>query len=76
MVKTAVLPGEAVEVKVLREGREAGQGVGYLDDGTMVVVEEASALVGGVVTVEVTSVLQNPAGKMIFARPARVAAES
>ena len=76
VVKTAVLPGEAVEVKVLREGREPGQGVGYLDDGTMVVVEDARTLVGSMVSVEVTSVLQNPAGKMIFARPAGVSAGS
>ncbi len=75
-VKTAVLPGEAVEVKVLREGREAGQGVGYMDDGTMVVVEDGRTLVGSVVSVEVTSVLQNPAGKMIFARPARAPARA
>jgi uncharacterized protein YacL len=67
-VKTAVLPGEEIDVKVLREGREPGQGVGYLDDGTMIVVEDARTMVGSVVNAQVTSVLQNPAGKMIFAK--------
>ncbi len=70
-VKTAVLPGEEIEVKVLREGREQGQGVGYLDDGTMIVVEDGRSMVGGVVKAQVTSVLQNPAGKMIFAKVVR-----
>jgi uncharacterized protein YacL len=70
-VKTAVLPGEEIEVKVLREGREPGQGVGYLDDGTMIVVEDGRPMVGVVVTAQVTSVLQNPAGKMIFAKVVR-----
>ena len=67
-VKPAVLPGEVIEVKILREGREQDQGVGYLDDGTMIVVESAGALVGSRVTAEVTSVLQSPSGKMIFSR--------
>jgi uncharacterized protein YacL len=70
-VKTAVLPGEEMEVKILREGREPQQGVGYLDDGTMVVVEDGSGLVGGTARVRVASVLQNPAGKMIFTRVVR-----
>jgi len=70
-VKTAVLPGEEIEVKLLREGREAGQGVGYLDDGTMIVVEDGRSMVGGVVKAQVMSVLQNPAGKMIFAKVVR-----
>ncbi len=67
-VKPAVLPGEVIEVKILREGREQDQGVGYLDDGTMIVVEAGSALVGSRVKAEVTSVLQSPSGKMIFSR--------
>lgn len=67
-VKPAVLPGELIEVKILREGREQDQGVGYLDDGTMIVVEEGAALVGSRVRAEVTSVLQSPSGKMIFSR--------
>jgi uncharacterized protein YacL len=67
-VKPAVLPGEVIEVKILREGREQDQGVGYLDDGTMIVVEAGSSLVGSRVKAEVTSVLQSPSGKMIFSR--------
>jgi uncharacterized protein YacL len=55
-------------VKVIREGREYDQGVGYLDDGTMIVVEGGRMLVGKAVDVEVTSVLQSPSGKMIFTR--------
>lgn len=69
-VKPAVLPGELIEVKILREGREQGQGVGYLDDGTMIVVEAGSSALGEVVKAEVTSVLQSPSGKMIFSRVA------
>jgi uncharacterized protein YacL len=67
-VKPAVLPGEVIEVKILREGREHHQGVGYLEDGTMIVVEAGSSLVGSRVKAEVTSVLQSPSGKMIFSR--------
>ncbi|MGO8683753.1 MAG: PIN/TRAM domain-containing protein [Thermoleophilia bacterium] len=67
-VKSAVLPGEEITVKVLREGREQAQGVGYLDDGTMIVVEEGAMMVGSRVRAEVTSVLQSPSGKMVFAR--------
>jgi uncharacterized protein YacL len=67
-VKPAVLPGEVIEIKILREGREQDQGVGYLDDGTMVVVEAGAGLVGSRVRAEVTSVLQSPSGKMIFGR--------
>ncbi len=70
-VKTVVLPGEQIEVKVLREGREHEQGVGYLDDGTMIVVEGARPLIGSTVKAEVTSVLQSPSGKMIFTKLAR-----
>ena len=67
-LKPAVLPGESLRVKVIREGKEAEQGVGYLDDGTMIIVEGGRGLVGTTVDVEVTSVLQNPSGKMIFSR--------
>ena len=67
-VKSAVLPGEEIEVKLLREGREQDQGIGYLEDGTMIVVEEGAPLVGNRVKAEVTSVLQSPSGKMVFAR--------
>ena len=69
-VKPAVLPGEVIEVKILKQGREQDQGVGYLDDGTMIVVESGSAMVGARITAEVTSVLQSPSGKMIFSRMA------
>jgi len=65
-LKPVVLPGEEMHVKVIREGKEPGQGVGYLDDGTMVVVEHGKKMVGQEATVVATSVLQTPAGKMIF----------
>jgi uncharacterized protein YacL len=68
-LRPAVLPGEALHVQVLREGREAGQGVEYLDDGTMVVVDHGRKYVGQAVDVTVTSVLQTTAGRMIFSRP-------
>ncbi len=70
-VKAAVLPGEQIAVKILREGREQDQGIGYLEDGTMIVVEDAAAKVGNRVQAEVTSVLQSPSGKMIFGRLVR-----
>jgi uncharacterized protein YacL len=67
-LKASVLPGETLGVRVLREGKEEDQGVAYLDDGTMVVIEGGRRRVGEDVDVEVTSVLQNPSGKMIFTR--------
>jgi uncharacterized protein YacL len=67
-LKPAVLPGENLRVKVIREGKEAEQGVGYLNDGTMIVIEAGRRLLGDTVDVEVTSVLQSPSGKMIFSR--------
>ena len=67
-LKPAVLPGERLEIRLIREGKEPDQGVGYLDDGTMVVVEGGRRRVGDTVDVEVTSVLQSPSGKMIFTR--------
>jgi uncharacterized protein YacL len=67
-LKATVLPGESLGVRVLREGKEEDQGVAYLDDGTMVVIEGGRSRVGEEVDVEVTSVLQNPSGKMIFTR--------
>jgi uncharacterized protein YacL len=69
-LKPAVLPGENLRVKVLREGKESEQGVGYLDDGTMIVIEGGRQRVGDTVDVEVTSVLQSASGKMIFSRVA------
>jgi uncharacterized protein YacL len=67
-LKPAVLPGESFAVRVIREGKEHDQGVGYLDDGTMVVVEGGRRLLGETAAVEVTSVLQSPSGKMIFTK--------
>jgi len=67
-VKPIVMPGEELNVQVIREGKEQHQGVGYLDDGTMIVVENGRRLVGETVDVAVTSVLQTVAGRMIFAR--------
>jgi uncharacterized protein YacL len=67
-VKAAYLPGEELTVKVIQEGREAGQGVGYLDDGTMIVVEDGRHHINQRLTVIVTKVLQTSAGRMIFAR--------
>jgi len=68
-VKPVVLPGEELHVHVIREGKEAHQGVAYLDDGTMIVIEQGKRLVGSSTDVIVTSVLQTVAGRMIFARP-------
>lgn len=68
-LKPAVLPGEEMTVQVIRDGKEQGQGVAYLDDGTMVVVEGGRRYIGSEVDVTVTSVLQTSAGRMIFARP-------
>ena len=67
-VKPAFLPGETMSVYIVKEGREPGQGVGYLDDGTMVVVDAAATDRGRTVQLEVTSVLQTSAGKMIFGK--------
>lgn len=67
-MKPAVVPDEQMAVKLLKEGKEPGQGVGYLDDGTMVVVDGGRAHVGQTVSVTVTSVLQTAAGRMIFGR--------
>lgn len=68
MLRPPVLPGERARVRIGREGRERGQGVGYLDDGTMIVVEGAGAMLGDEVEVEVTSVLQNDRGRTLFAK--------
>lgn len=67
-IKTMLLPGEAFEVEIIQAGREQGQGVGYLDDGTMVVVEQGGNIIGQRRHVEVTRVLQTVAGRMIFAQ--------
>ncbi|MCR4723555.1 MAG: TRAM domain-containing protein [Eubacteriales bacterium] len=73
-VKTVVLPGEELRIHVLREGKEDRQGVAYLDDGTMIVVEDGRELIGKDITATVTSVLQTSAGKMVFVRPSSVTA--
>jgi uncharacterized protein YacL len=74
-LKPVVLPGEKINITILKEGKEYNQGVGYLDDGTMVVVDHARRMIGRSVEISVTSVLQTTSGKMIFGKmdePARV----
>jgi len=68
-LKPMVIPGEEMVVQIIRDGKEPGQGVGYLDDGTMIVVDGGKRYAGETVEVTVTSVLQTSAGRMIFARP-------
>jgi len=72
-VKPIVLPGEEMTVHVIKDGKEQGQGVGYLDDGTMIVVDGGRPYIGESVGVLVTSVLQTAAGRMIFAKPKQAA---
>ena len=67
-VKAVLLPGESMNVRIIQEGKEMGQGVGYLDDGTMVVVENGRRHINRTIQVVVTKVLQTAAGRMIFAR--------
>jgi uncharacterized protein YacL len=67
-IKSVMLPGEAMRVKLVKPGDQPGQGVGYLDDGTMIVVEQGRALLGQEVEMIVTSVLQTSAGRMVFGR--------
>ena len=67
-LKPVVLPGEAMAVKIIKPGEEVGQGVGYLEDGTMVVVEQARDRIGEQLDIAVTSVLQTSAGRMVFGR--------
>jgi len=67
-LKPAVLPGELLTIRVIKEGKEAGQGIGYLDDGTMVVVDSGKMFMGQKIDVIVTSALQTAAGRMIFAK--------
>ncbi len=68
-VKPVVLPGEEMQVQVIKDGKEMGQGVAYLDDGTMIVIDGGKRYIGQNINVLVTSVLQTAAGRMIFARP-------
>ena len=67
-LKPIVLPGEIMKVFILKEGKEYNQGVAYLDDGTMVVVDNARKMIGKTIDISVTSVLQTTAGKMIFGK--------
>ncbi|HCU57054.1 MAG TPA: PIN domain nuclease [Anaerolineaceae bacterium] len=68
-VKAILLPGETLEMKIIQEGKEYGQGVGYMEDGTMVVVENGQKFIGKTIPISVTKVLQTAAGRMIFAKP-------
>jgi uncharacterized protein YacL len=67
-LKLVALPGEGLQIRIIKQGDQIGQGVGYLDDGTMVVVEQGRSAIGQEVCITVTSVLQTPAGRMIFGR--------
>jgi uncharacterized protein YacL len=68
-VKAILLPGETLDMKIIQEGKEYGQGVGYMEDGTMVVVEDGHKYIGKTISITVTKVLQTAAGRMIFAKP-------
>jgi len=74
-VKPAILPGEDMALHIVQEGKEAGQGIGFLDDGTMVVVEGARRYLNSDISVTITRVLQTAAGRMIFAQPKEHASE-
>jgi uncharacterized protein YacL len=75
-LKPLFLPGETIEVRIVKAGEEAGQGVGYLEDGTMVVIEGGRENIGKAIIATVTSVLQTSAGRMVFGRYERVAPQS
>jgi len=75
-VKSILLPGEELTVKVIQEGKEQDQGVAYLDDGTMVVVENGRDYLNQEILVTVTKILQTAAGRMIFAKPGHVSESS
>ena len=68
-IKPVLLPGEDIHIKIMQDGKELGQGVGYLDDGTMIVVENGRQFMSMTIEVTVTRVLQTVAGRMIFAHP-------
>lgn len=68
-IKSVVLPGEEMKIVVIKDGKESDQGIGYLDDGTMIVVEGGRKFIGEEIFIIVTSVLQTSAGRMIFAKP-------
>ncbi|MCX8128536.1 MAG: TRAM domain-containing protein [Clostridia bacterium] len=71
-MKPIALPGEEMSIQIVKDGKENGQGIGYLDDGTMIVVEGGKRYMGELVSVMVTSVIQTAAGRMIFAKPKNV----
>ncbi len=75
-LRPAFLPGDPMRVRIVKPGKESGQGVGYLEDGTMIVAQDGRDLIGTEADLEVTSVLQSAAGRMIFARPAAEGAAS
>lgn len=68
-MRPVALPGEEMQVSIIQEGKELGQGLGFLDDGTMIVVENGLRCINSSITVVVTRVLQTAAGRMIFAHP-------
>ena len=68
-LKPRYIPGERLQIRVMKAGESSGQGIGYLDDGTMVVCENADHLIGERLSVTVTSVLQKSEGRMIFGKP-------
>lgn len=70
-LKPVVLPGEEIELQVIKEGKDENQGIAYLEDGTMVVVEGGGKLIGKKVKINVTSVIQTNAGKMVFTKLAQ-----
>jgi uncharacterized protein YacL len=70
-LRPILLPGENFFLQIVKEGKEFGQGVGYLEDGTMVVIEDGGSYLGKKVKVEVSSILQNPAGRMVFTKVAK-----
>ena len=69
-LRPVVIPGEELHIELIKPGEEHGQAVGYLDDGTMVVVESAKDMIGKAVAISVTSVIQTSAGRMVFGKPA------
>jgi uncharacterized protein YacL len=70
-LRPILLPGESFFLQIVKEGKEFGQGVGYLEDGTMVVIEDGGSYLGKKMRVEVSSILQNPAGRMVFTKVAK-----
>ncbi|MCM8832896.1 MAG: TRAM domain-containing protein, partial [Candidatus Omnitrophica bacterium] len=68
LMRPRLMSGEEISLKIIKEGKEAGQGVGYLEDGTMIVVENASKYVGKVVDIIIDSAIQTPTGRIIFAK--------